>query len=151
MGIEGKVLVSACLAGAHCRFDGECRTDPRVVALVRQGKAVPVCPEYLGGLPVPRPPAEIRGGEGREVLEGRARVYDRDGREVTDAFLQGARRTLRLAWEAGCREAIMKDGSPSCGVGYVYDGSFTGTRRPGMGVAAALLVAGGLRVRSVKE
>lgn len=147
-GSRGVVLVSACLAGVRCRYDGGACPDPAVVDLVRRGRALPVCPEQLGGLPTPRRPAEIRGGAGADVLEGRARVVTASGADVTDAFLRGAEETLRLARLSGAEGAILKARSPSCGVGAVYDGSFTGRLRPGDGVAAALLRRAGITLRS---
>ncbi len=127
------VLVSACLAGLHCRWDGRSCPHPAVVALVAAGRAVPFCPEQLGGLPTPRPPARLAGGGGREVFEGKARVLTEQGLDVTEAFLRGAREAALLADTLGSRGAVLKRGSPSC--------------HPGgedLGVAAALLAANGL-------
>lgn len=136
------------MAGWACRFDGRAKTDDDVVAQVGAGEAVPVCPEMIGGLSSPRRPAEIVDGDGEDVLDGRARVVDDQGRDVTDAVLAGARQALALVREHGLSEAVLKDGSPSCGSREVYDGSFTGTRRPGEGVTAALLRRHGVRVLS---
>lgn len=144
----GPVLVSACLAGVRCRYDGEACADPEVVRLVREGRALPVCPEQLGGLSTPRSAAEVRGGDGQDVLAGRARVVTREGQDVTDAFLRGARETLRLARLAGSQRAILKARSPSCGLGQIRDGSFQGGLRQGDGVAAALLKREGIEVRT---
>lgn len=143
------VLVSACLAGVACRYDGGSCPLPEVTGLVRAGRAIPVCPEQLGGLPTPRPRAEIRGGDGADVLAGRARVVDEAGRDMTDAFRRGAEEVLRLARLTGARRALLKARSPSCGAGEIYDGSFRGTLRPGDGVTAALLRREGLEVRSL--
>lgn len=142
------VLVSACLAGLHTRHDGRASTDERIAALVREGRAIPVCPEQLGGLPTPRRPAEIRGGDGADVLAGRARVIDEAGEDVTEAFLRGAEETLRLARLAGAKGVILKARSPSCGAGAIYDGTFSGARRPGDGVTAALLRREGVEVQT---
>jgi uncharacterized protein YbbK (DUF523 family) len=130
------VLVSACLAGFPCRYDGRAKTDDRVVALVLAGQAVPVCPEQLGGLTTPRRPAEVVAG----------RVVDADGDDVTDAFRRGAEATLVLAQRYGCTRAILKANSPSCGCGRVYDGTFTGALVPGNGVTAELLSRHGMAV-----
>lgn len=130
------ILVSACLAGMRCKWNLESVTDPVVARLVSQGKALPVCPEQLGGLATPREPSEIRDG----------RVYAKGGRDVTEEYRRGAEETLRLAKAFGCRAAILKSRSPSCGVGRVYDGSFSGRLVPGDGVAAALLKAHGLEL-----
>jgi uncharacterized protein YbbK (DUF523 family) len=111
-------------------------------------RIVPFCPEVAGGLGVPRPAAELEGGSGEAVLDGTARVATKDGVEVTAPFLAGASAALATAVASGVRLAILKDGSPSCGSGSVYDGSFSGARRPGRGVTAALLERNGIRVFS---
>jgi len=90
-------IVSACLAGVRCRYDGEDREDPKVLELLAGGEAVPVCPEQLGGLPTPRSRAEFVGGDGEDVLDGRARVVSEEGVDVTDFFLRGAEEVLRIA------------------------------------------------------
>ena len=129
-------VVSACLAGEPCRYDGGCSPGPAVQRLIRAGQALPVCPETLGGLPTPRVPSEIRGG----------RVVAKDGTDVTDAFTRGAEEALRLAQENGCTAAILKARSPSCGSGEIYDGTFTGTRVPGEGVFARMAHEAGLEI-----
>ncbi len=146
-----KILVSACLAGIPCKYSGGHNLVPAIADLVRQGKAVPICPETLGGLAIPRPPAEIRDGDGHDVLAGKARVVDREGRDVTAAFLRGAQATLARAREVGAQLAVLKENSPSCGSGLIYDGTFSGTTRPGPGVTAALLRKQGYRVISEGE
>lgn len=146
-----RFLVSACLAGYPCAYDGQARTHPLVARLVREGRAVPVCPEVLGGRPTPRPPAEVQNGAGHEVLAGRARVVDRAGENVTGAFLSGARATLAIARRHGITTAILKARSPSCGYGLIYDGTFTGRLRAGHGVTAALLLDHGFRIFTESE
>ena len=139
------ILISACLIGNRCRYDGEgFDRYPELARLVEAGKAVPVCPEQLGGLPTPRPPAEIQGGDGQDVLEGQARITRQDGHDVTEAFLAGARETLEIARRCGATSAILKARSPSCGGKQVYDGSFSGALKPGKGLTAAMLEAEGL-------
>ncbi|WP_239391261.1 DUF523 domain-containing protein [Cloacibacillus sp. An23] len=133
-----KILVSACLLGVKCRYDGGAKPDARVSALADEHELVPVCPEKLGGLESPREPSEISGG----------RVFGRDGRDLTEKFELGARRTLEAARRAGCRCAVLKERSPSCGSSSVYDGSFSGRVVPGAGLAAALLMADGVKVFS---
>ncbi len=140
------MVVSACLAGHHCRFDGGTRTDPTLKARVARGGAIAVCPEELGGLGTPRVPSEIVGGDGRDVLAGCARVINAEGEDVTAAFLEGARRALETAVSAGVRRAVFKDGSPSCGVTRIRDGTFSNRRRPGVGVTTALLESHGIQV-----
>lgn len=142
-------LVSACLAGKNCRFDGENEARADILDMVARGEVVAVCPEEAGGLPTPRIPSEIVGGTGEDVLEGRARVVNAAGEDVTVAFLKGARQALEAAVAAGVTEAILKEGSPSCGVCRIRDGSFTGGKRPGNGVTTALLMSHGIRVRGV--
>lgn len=131
-----RYVVSGCLAGLCCRYDGGSNPCPEVVKLVEAGLAVPVCPESLSGLPVPRPPCEqVPGGQDKNEI----RVLSRDGADVTAAFELGARRALEAALATDCRGAILKARSPSCGVGTVYDGSFSHTLRPGDGLWARLL------------
>ena len=110
------ILVSACLLGCACRYDGASKPHPAILRLARERAVIPVCPEQLGGLPTPRPPAEIQG----------ERVINREGRDVTAQYRAGAEATLRLAIAEGCTLALLKEKSPSCGSGRVYDGSFTG-------------------------
>jgi len=146
-----RILVSACLLGHPVRYNGlDKKSDDDVLRRwVDEGRVVSVCPEVAGGLPVPRPPAEIAGGRGgASVLAGEARVIALTGADVTAAFVQGADHALAKAAEHGIRVAVLKEGSPSCGSGYSYDGSFTGARVPVPGVTTARLVAAGLRVFS---
>lgn len=143
-----KKMVSACFAGIHCRFDQKHQQVDEILELVKKGEAIPVCPEQLGGLSTPRSPAEIVGGDGDDVLDGKARVMTKEGEDVTEAFLRGARETLRLAQMIGVKEVILKERSPSCGSCMIYDGLFRGNKRPGMGVTAALLRRNGIKVFS---
>ena len=139
-----RILVSACLMGDPVRFDGCAKTveDLRLARWRAEGRLVPFCPEVEGGLPVPRVPAE-RQADGR--------VRDAGGVDRTEAFELGARKALQAAREAGCQAALLKERSPSCGVNEIYDGTFSGQRIPGQGVAAALLREGGLAVFSELE
>lgn len=140
------VLVSACLLGAPCRYDGSSRPCARIEELAAGRRVVPFCPECLGGLRPPRPPAEIQAGDGAAVLDGRARVIEVDGTDVTEQFVQGACRSVVLAKRFGAKDAILKAKSPSCGVSRIHDGSFSGALRGGAGVAAAALMREGIRV-----
>lgn len=110
---EPPVLVSSCLLGINCRYDGRHALCPGLADFVGRHPFIPFCPEQLGGLPTPRPPALIRGGDGENLLEGAARVVDIEGNDVSDAFERGAQQALRLARLGGVRLAIMKDRSPS--------------------------------------
>ena len=145
------ILISACLLGCACRYDGKSKPHPLAQELARQGLAVPVCPEQLGGLPTPREPAEIVGGDGRDVLNGRARVMDRQGRDVTAAFVQGAEKALAEMQKCGVTHAVLKGKSPSCGTAVIYDGSFSGTLKPGNGVFAQKLVNEGIPVYTEED
>lgn len=148
-----RILVSACLVGKCVRYNGIVkRLENDVLATWnRQGRVVTVCPEVGGGLPVPRPRSEIFGGDGSEVLNGHKNVINIEGQDVTKYFLDGARKALELAASLGIGVAILKEGSPSCGSNYIYDGSFSGIKRPGKGVAVALLEKNGIRVFNERE
>ena len=140
------IVVSACLAGKKCRYDGSAKTNGEVMRLVREGKAVCACPEAMSGLKIPRPPAEIRGGDGFDVLCGRAGVYNKEGKCVTQEFLNGARKFLAYVRKNGADEVWLKSKSPSCGAGRIYDGTFEGVLREGCGVTCALLLKSGIKV-----
>ena len=143
------IIVSRCLLGQKCRYDGGSKPNAGVMELLKANDFVGICPECLGGLEIPRPPAEILGGDGEDVLNGRARVKDLSGRDVTEQFLKGAYAALEIAKSAGAGTALLKSKSPSCGAGEIYDGSFTGMLRGGNGVAAALLKKEGIEVKPV--
>ena len=130
-------LISACLLGTPCRYDGRARgVSPAIRALMARHTLIPVCPEVMGGLPTPRPPAERQG----------ERVINRRGEDVTEAYRRGAEAVLALARRMGADGVILKDMSPSCGTDGIYDGHFSGTRIVGRGVTAELLAAKGIRV-----
>lgn len=148
---RGPVVVSACLAGRACRFDGTGAYQDEVATLIAEGRAVLVCPEVDGGLGTPRPAAEIEGGDGADVLAGRARVVTRQGVDVTEAYIRGAEGALAAAREAGAAAAILKARSPSCGSGEIYDGTFSGILEAGDGVTAALLRGEGIEVVTDEE
>lgn len=114
----------------------------------REGRLVPVCPEVAGGLPVPRPAAELVDGDGHAVLDHQGRVVTCDGEDVTAAFIAGAVHALEIAQQQAVKLAILKENSPSCGSRAIYDGTFSGTRKAGQGVTAALLTRHGIRVVS---
>jgi uncharacterized protein YbbK (DUF523 family) len=119
--------------------------------LVAAGRAVQVCPEEDGGLPTPRPRAEIVGGDGHDVLAGRATVMTEQGVDVTEIYLAGAQAALAAAQDAGATKAILKSRSPSCGRSTIYDGTFTRTEREGDGVTAALLIENGIEVVTERD
>ena len=133
-----RILVSACLLGICCRYDGRGNPDPDVLALAEREDVilVPVCPEQLGGMPTPRIPSERLDGS----------VFNRAGEDVTEHFLRGAREALRIARICGCKLAVLKERSPSCGCGRIYDGSFSGQLTDGDGITAELLRSNGIVV-----
>lgn len=136
-----KILVSACLLGCSCRYDGKSKLDERVLALQSGHTLIPVCPEQLGGLPTPRLPAEIQG----------EKVTRKDGQDITAQYVKGAREALRLYTLLGCDCALLKARSPSCGKGCIYDGSFSGALTKGNGITAALFQEKGIRVFTEEE
>ena len=147
-----KVLVSACLLGQPVRYDGRSSGHPDLLQTwQRERRVVPLCPEVAGGLPTPRPPAEIPGGQGGAVLDGEAQVVTVGGEDVSAQFLAGARLALELVRRHGIRVAVLKSGSPSCGNRLVYDGTFSGTKVSGEGVTSALLRREGVLVFSELE
>ena len=130
------IIVSACLAGIKCRYDGKDNANNKVIKMVKKGIAIPICPEQLGGLQTPRIPAEITADK----------VINKKGENVTSQFKKGAKETLRIAELANCRKAILKQSSPSCGYGKIYDGSHTGRIIEGMGLTAKLLSQKGITI-----
>ncbi|MGD2027869.1 MAG: DUF523 domain-containing protein [Anaerolineales bacterium] len=148
-----KILVSACLLGELVRYDGELLADcpPILKEWQKAGLVIPVCPEVDGGLPTPRLPSEIQDGDGKDVVAGTSKVVDINGKDVTAAFLKGAREALRMAEENEVKIAILKERSPSCGSKLTYDGTFSNSLIAGQGVAAALLENNGIRVYNEDE
>lgn len=148
-----KVLVSACLIGENVRYNGRVKVNESgwLKDWKRRGRLVAFCPEVAGGLPVPRPCSEISGHDGRTVLYGDARVMNIKGKDVTQYFLTGAQKALELARLHNIKLAVLKDGSPSCGSTYIYDGSFSGIKKPGKGITTVLLEEYSIRVFSERE
>jgi uncharacterized protein YbbK (DUF523 family) len=148
-----KILISACLLGQIVRYDGKeiSLENPQLKRWHKEGRLITVCPEVNGGLPVPRPAAEIINGEGRSVLSGRARLQTINGTDVTENFLKGAFDALTTARQFDIKIAILKENSPSCGSSFIYDGTFSGTKKPGKGVTTALLEENGIRVFNENE
>lgn len=127
--MKTKIIVSACLLGENCKYSGGNNKCDEVIALAEKFEIIPVCPECFGGLPIPRVPSEIRDG----------RVYSKTGEDLTEAFLSGAEQTLYIAKEANAPCAVLKENSPSCGFGKIYDGTFSGNKIDGNGITAQLL------------
>jgi len=134
-------IVSACLVGIKCRWDGKAKPCQKVIDLVKQGKAIFVCPEQLGGLTTPRIPAEQKNNK----------VFTKEGKDVTVQFKKGAEEALKIAKLENCNEAILKSKSPSCGSGKIYDGTFSGKLIDGDGVFAKLLKKNGIKVISEED
>ncbi|HHT63945.1 MAG: DUF523 domain-containing protein [Bacillota bacterium] len=142
------ILISACLLGKNCKYSGGNNKNPGLISLLKDKSVISVCPEELGGLPTPRLPAEISGGTGIDVIHGKAKVCFRDGTDVTRNFIKGAIETQKYIQFYPVKLAIMKEGSPSCGVNRIYDGSFKGISHSGSGVTTALLKDSGIKVIS---
>ena len=135
------ILVSACLAGFKCRYNGKSKPNQKVIRLIKQGRAIPICPEQLGGLTTPRTPAEL----------SNRKVITKTGKDVTKQFNKGAKLTLELARLFNVNKAILARNSPSCGVGKTYDGAFTGTLVNKDGITAALLRKNKIKIISDEE
>ena len=138
-------IISACLAGVNCKYNGENNKNNKILKLVQEGKAILVCPEQLGGLSTPRLPSEI------VVKDGKKKVLANDGTDVTENFLKGADETLKIAKMVGISKAILKARSPSCGYGEIYDGTFSGTTKRGNGITAELLKENGIKLYTEEE
>ncbi|MGI8908710.1 MAG: DUF523 domain-containing protein [Candidatus Sumerlaeaceae bacterium] len=144
-------IIGSCLIGVCATWRGGSNIGLDFQQMMERGELLPVCPEQLGGLPTPRPPAEIIGGSGEDVLDGRARVLTQQGVDVTENYLRGAREVLRLAQMIRAEQVILKERSPSCASREIYDGTFSGTLRGGCGVTTALLRRNGFEVVSDVE
>lgn len=131
-----KILVSACLLGENCKYSGGNNRCDEIIELGKKHRLIPICPECFGGLPIPRVPSEIKEG----------RVYSKNGEDLTDVFVDGAEKALYVAEESGCQLAILKERSPSCGFGEIYDGSFSGKTIRGNGITAQLLYEHGIAI-----
>ena len=145
------ILISACLLGVKCRWDGTDNTNDKAVDLLKKETLIPICPEQLGGLPTPRLHQEIQGGAGKEVLEKKAKVVNENGVDVTNQFAKGAQETLKIANLYQVREFIGKSHSPSCSCSKIYDGTFSGKSAKGRGVTAELLMRNGIKIREIED
>jgi len=137
------ILISSCLLGIECRYDGGHSRAEEIIEKAQEIQFIPICPEQLGGLSTPRAPSYIVGGDGKGVLSGHARVINSLEKDVTEAFIKGARESLKLARLTGTTKAILKDKSPSCGLNTPYCETDTGY---GLGVTAALLLNAGIKI-----
>ncbi len=136
-----KILVSACLLGENCKYSGGNNRNEQVIALGDEHQLIPICPECFAGLPTPRLPSEIKNG----------RVFSKSGKDLTKEFHDGAEKSLYVAEETGCRVAVLKERSPSCGFGKIYDGSFSGKIINGNGITAQLLYENGIIILGESE
>ena len=145
------ILVSACLAGFDVKYNASHNLNEKIKKWFDEKKAIPICPEVLGGLSIPREPAEIVGGEGEDVLDGHAKVITNNGIDVTEQFMKGANETLKIALDLNATMVILKERSPSCGSSMIYSGEFNGNKKKGNGVTAALLKRNGIQVLSEED
>lgn len=139
-------LVSSCLAGINCRYNGSNNTKQTIVQMVKEGKAIPVCPEVLAGLPTPRTCCEITTDTDRNK-----KVIGKDGTDHTKEFREGAMKSLEIAKSLNIKKAILQSRSPSCGYRYIYDGNFSGNIVEGNGLTADLLLQNGIEVVTEEE
>ncbi len=144
-------IVSACLLGIKCRWDGKVKPCPKILELSKKENLIPVCPEQLGGLPTPRIAQEVQGCSGEDVLDGKGRVLNKKGEDVSLNFITGAEEVLKIARLFNIKEFIAKAKSPSCGCGMIYDGSFFGKLAKGNGVTTALLKRNGIKIKTEKD
>ena len=148
---EAKYIVSACLTGRSCFYDGTGRNEPVIKELLDKKQAIALCPEELGGLGVPRPACEIFAGTGEDVLDGEAYVFNKEGKEITFNIIKGVKEFLKIAKESKVTKAILKARSPCCGKGKIYDGTFSNKLKDGNGVLTALLLRNDIEVFTDEE
>ncbi|MFP4812852.1 DUF523 domain-containing protein [Mammaliicoccus sciuri] len=145
------IVISACLVGEKVRYDCNHKLDLFYKNLIDEKKAISICPEILGGLQVPREPAEIIGGDGYDVWNDQAKVMTVKGRDVTIQFKEGAKRALSIIKDLNANTVILKSDSPSCGSTVIYDGTFTGNKKEGVGVTTALFTLNDINVYDEKN
>ena len=139
------ILISACLVGMNCKYNGKNNYNKKALELVKNGQAIPVCPEQLGGLSTPRKPAEIK------TINDKRYVYDNENNDVTDKFIKGADEVLKLAKELNVEKVILQSRSPSCGVSKIYSGNFDKKLIDGNGILAQLLIDNGIEVVDIEK
>ncbi len=145
------ILVSACLIGINCKYNGYNNKNEKVIQYLKDKQFIIACPEQLGGMSTPREPSEIIELDTKDVIKGQISVINNKMLDVTNKFKEGAKETLKIANIYNCKEAILKDGSPSCGSSYIYDGTFSSKKIDGIGVTTALLINNGIKVISENE
>ena len=139
------IFVSGCLVGINCKYNGGNNFNEKIFNMVKEGKAIPICPEQLGGLSTPRKPSEIK------IIDGKRRVVDNQNNDVTEDFEKGAKEALELAKKLNITKAILQPRSPSCGVGKIYSGNFDGKLIDGDGITAELFRENGIEVISCDD
>lgn len=139
-------LCSACLLGINCNYKGESKPYEKLIEMFKKGELIPVCPEQLGGLPTPRNGARIQEGDGHSVLNGESKLITDNNEDVTEQYIKGANETLKICMQLEITDVIFKQGSPSCGAGYIQGGKDKRKKIPGIGVTAALLEKNGVTV-----
>ena len=139
------IFVSACLVGINCKYNGGNNYNEKIFNMVKEGTAIPICPEQLGGLPTPRIPSEIK------IVDGKKYVFNKNGDNVTENFERGSQEILELAKKLNIKKAVLKSRSPSCGKGEIYNGNFDGKITSGNGILADLLMRNGIDVISSDE
>lgn len=145
------IIVSACLAGINCKYNGGNNRIEKIEKMVAKGDAIPVCPEQLGGCQTPRPAVEISGGTGAGLLDRRCFAINKRGEDVSDKLIKGAQEVLKISQLAGAKSAVLKARSPSCGCGEIYDGTFSGKLIKGNGVTSELLTRNGIKVTTEED
>ncbi|MEG1870435.1 MAG: DUF523 domain-containing protein [Peptostreptococcaceae bacterium] len=143
-------LISACLCGVNCKYNGLNNYNKHCDDLLKNGKAILICPEQLGGLATPRVSSEMN-NSAEEILKRKGEIFTKDGRDVTEEFIKGAKEVIEIAKKLDIEGAILKEGSPSCGVNLVYDGTFTGNKIKGRGITAEILIQNGINVISEND
>ena len=139
------ILISACLVGINCKYNGGNNFKEKALELVKKGEAIPICPEQLGGLPTPRVAAEIK------IINGKRKVINNKGEDVTENFERGAKEVLKLAKSLNIKKAVLKSRSPSCGKGKIYDGNFNGELVDGNGILAQMLIDNGIEIADIDD
>lgn len=139
------ILISACLVGLNCKYNGKNNYDEKALQLVKNGEAIPICPEQLGGLSTPRNSAEIK------IINNVVHVFDNENKDVTDAFVKGANEVLKLAKELNVKKVILQSRSPSCGVGKIHSGNFDGKLIDGNGILAQMLIDNDIEVIDIEK
>ncbi len=145
------IIVSACLAGINCNYKGESKPNDKIIYLIKKGKAIPLCPEQLGGLTTPRSGARILSGKGEDILNGKSNLITDDGNNVTNEYIKGAKETLKIIKLFDCDTIILKQGSPSCGKGKTQGGDTERKLVHNDGVTTALLKSKGIKVYSEED